>query len=46
MAEKTAALKQELANKVAELEKQKNDQKAMITWLKQFDENGCIPEDS
>ena len=37
MAEKSAALKQELADKVAELEKQKNHQKAMVKWFKHFD---------
>lgn len=37
IAEKSAALKQELANKVAELEKQKSDQKSMVKWFKQFD---------
>ena len=56
IAEKSASLKQELANKVAELEKQKSDQKAMAKWFKQFDDfeeeelpwviNRCIPEDS
>ena len=55
MAEKSSALKHELADKVSELEKQKNDQKAMVKWFKQFDAleeeklpwviNGCIPGD-